>query len=411
MHSPDTRRTVVVTDAGRGSAIAFIRSLGRAGFRVVAADAAADSLGFQSRYAAHTHVYPDPRQQPDAFVASMLDLVASQHVDLLVPITDLALQPIVAHRESFEAITRLAAPETEALRIVTDKARTMQLAQELGVPVPKTSLVSTVQEALESAVDFSWPIVLKPQASHHMSDSDIESFKVTYAATLPDLADKMRQFEGRSAVLLQEYFEGDGEGVELLMSHGRPLAAFQHKRLRELPITGGPSTYRESQPLDPKLYADATRLLERLRWTGLAMVEFKVGAAKHMLMEINGRVWGSLPLATRSGMDFPLLLARLYLDGEAALGPDVRRDYRTGLRCRDLPRDLAWIAAILAQRRRHSFLPLPGRGQAVAALVGMLDPRSRMDVQAWDDPLPGLAQMPRILPRLLHKAKNGTDPH
>ena len=52
--------TVLVTDAGRGSALAIIRSLGRRGYRVIAADCERESGGFRSRYAAETLLYPDP---------------------------------------------------------------------------------------------------------------------------------------------------------------------------------------------------------------------------------------------------------------------------------------------------------------------------------------------------------------
>ena len=40
--------------------------------------------------------------------------------------------------------------------------------------------------------------------------------------------------------------------------------------------------------------------------------EFRVDAASDhwILVEINGRFWGSLPLAVASGMDFPLGLIR-----------------------------------------------------------------------------------------------------
>ena len=46
-----------------------------------------------------------------------------------------------------------------------------------------------------------------------------------------------------------------------------------------------------------------------LSYSGLAMVEFRRGPdGVGYLMEVNGRVWGSLPLAVRAGMDFPALL-------------------------------------------------------------------------------------------------------
>ena len=48
---------------------------------------------------------------------------------------------------------------------------------------------------------------------------------------------------------------------------------------------------------------------------GLTSSSVSVPTGEPVLMEINGRVWGSLPLAVRSGMDFPRKLVELYLDG------------------------------------------------------------------------------------------------
>ena len=73
----------------------------------------------------------------------------------------------------------------------------------------------------------------------------------------------LARFEGRCAVLLQEYYRGSGQGVELLMHAGRPLAAFQHRRLREVPVNGGASAFRESVPLDGELYRHSVRLLRK----------------------------------------------------------------------------------------------------------------------------------------------------
>ena len=97
----EPRGTVLITDAGRGSAIAFIRSLGRSGWRVVATDSIPNSIGFRSRYAAHHAVYPNPEHAPDAFVAWMVDIVREQQVDLIVPITDTAILPLSAAAAAF----------------------------------------------------------------------------------------------------------------------------------------------------------------------------------------------------------------------------------------------------------------------------------------------------------------------
>jgi predicted ATP-grasp superfamily ATP-dependent carboligase len=261
-------------------------------------------------------------------------------------------------------------------------------------------------EAIEQASGLGWPVVLKPLVSRLYRDQkEIESFKVSYADNPRQLAEQMQLFEGRCQVLLQEYYQGVGSGVELLMFKGRALAAFQHKRLREIPINGGASAFRQSMPLDPILYSHSVRLLEELNWTGLAMVEFKAGKDGPKLMEINGRIWGSLPLAVHCGMDFPARLAELYLYGppKGKAVPDT--SYAVGMRARNLFLDMVWVTQVLSGRRLYPFLPMPGRRHALKAIVQMLNPAYKFDILSLDDPFPGVKDTYRSITRLVAKMR------
>jgi predicted ATP-grasp superfamily ATP-dependent carboligase len=389
--------TVLVTDAGRGSAISIIRSLGRKGFRVIAADADARSPGFRSRYAVDQLIYPSPESAPRELVAALLRTACDRKVDLIIPVTDAVILPLAESRAKFRDVCQVAMPEATALDVVTNKLKTLELAERLQVPAPRTALVDTVQEALERGPALGWPIVLKPQKSRlYREQAVIEAFTVCYAENPERLAEQMARFEGRCAVLLQEYYQGSGQGVELLMHEGKPLAAFQHKRLREVPLNGGASAFRESVPLDQDHYTHSVRLLEAEGWTGLEMVEIKVGSEGPKLMEINGRVWGSLPLAVRSGMDFPARLAELYLYGPPAALPTASR-YRVGVRARNLELDMLWIASVLRGKRRYPFLGIPSRREGLAALLGLLNPSSKFDILSLEDPRPGLAEIVKIV--------------
>ncbi len=401
---PEQRPTALVTDAGRGSAIAIIRSLGRRGWRVIAADSSPHSLGFRSRYTAGRVIYPEPERAPRDAVAALKTAVEAERVTLIIPVTDAVILPLSEARAEFDGLCAIAMPTPEQLTVVTNKLKTIELAQELGVPVPLTRLVETAAEALALPIS-DWPVVLKPQASRLYRDqATVEHFEVSYAHNRDELAREIARFEGRCPVLLQSYYPGEGHGVELLLYEGRPLAAFQHKRLHEVPITGGASSFRQSVPLDPTLYDYSARLLGALKWTGLAMVEFKVGAEGGKLMEINGRIWGSLPLAVFSGMDFPARLAALYTDGPPAPanGPDTR--YRIGVKARNVERDLVWIASVLLGRRRRGALPAPPRRAALVGVAGLLNPLTRSDLFTLDDPVPGLAELPAIIGKWIRKA-------
>jgi predicted ATP-grasp superfamily ATP-dependent carboligase len=395
---------VLVTDAGRGSAIAVIRSLGRQGLHVTAADHDRRSAGFRSRYAAARLVYPDPAADPGAVVDRLHAHAAAGRVDLIIPVTDELLLPLAQARGRFAGLTALAVPDDDALAQVVDKRATIELARRLGVPVPRTVLVHTADEALAAAGELRWPLVLKPAASRIVRAGAIERFEVSYADSASALADGMRELEGRCPVLLQEYRAGETHGVELLAERGQILMAFQHRRLHELPITGGASSLREGVALDPELLGHATRLMRELLFTGLAMVEFRVGEGGAALIEVNGRIWGSLPLAVKSGVDFPLGLAAIYLGSRLPGAGPARSSETVGLRSRDLGRELAWIASVGRRRRRYPFLPAPPRRAALAAALRLPLPKDGFDLLARDDPAPALADAVHAARRLMRKA-------
>src|SRR5437899_5982503 len=98
--------TVLVTDAGRGSAISIIRSLGRKGWRVIAADFDSRSLGFRSRYTSGSLVYPAPETSPEECTSTLLKAVHDCKVDLLIPVTDQIILPLMDKRAKFEKVCK-----------------------------------------------------------------------------------------------------------------------------------------------------------------------------------------------------------------------------------------------------------------------------------------------------------------
>lgn len=386
-------RRVLVTDAGRTSAIACIRALGRRGWHVIAGDSDPHSTGFRSRFTKETFVYPAPEKSPRAFLDALHGFLATHAVDLLLPVTDECIHPLATERARFEPLTRLAIPPAAALARVTDKRATLELARELGLAVPETRVVQTVAEALRAAAELRYPLVLKPAVSRrYLPEEDrIEVGHVSFAHDARELALRMAGLEGGAPVILQSYEEGVGVGVECLAQEGRVLRAFQHRRLAEIPVHGGASAWRESVPLDPVLLAQSTRLIEALGWTGLVMVEFKLGV-RPWLLEVNGRVWGSIPLACLAGVDFPGELGELYCpEGAASPAQDgpprvngasmpPLGSYEVGLRSYNLEMMLSWIAQILLGHSQHPYLPRPGRRRALAGMIGLLDPSQKSDL-------------------------------
>jgi predicted ATP-grasp superfamily ATP-dependent carboligase len=384
---------------------------------VVAADELPRSPGFYSRYTSERVRYPPPAEAPEQAVAVLLRAARELSVDLIVPVTDEIILPLSEARAHFAGVCRLALPGTQALATALDKRATLELAEGLDIPVPRTALVANTDEALAAAADIGWPVVLKPQSSRvYRREQDpktgeqgkVAAFGVSYAAGPETLTTQVGRLEGRSGVLVQEYCTGTGIGIELLMDRGRPLAAFQHRRMREVPITGGASSYRDSVPLDPVVLDHAVRLLGALDWTGLAMVEFKAGNTGHTLMEVNGRIWGSLPLAVKAGMDFPARLVDLCLNGSSNARVRLDTAYEVGVRSRNLELETMWIGSALRRGRRYPFLEAPSRREALRVALRLLNPADGYDVLSRDDPRPGLAEIAQIIGKISRKLRRGS---
>jgi hypothetical protein len=153
-------------------------------------------------------------------------------------------------------------------------------------------------------------------------------------------------------------------------------------------VSGGASTYRESIPVEPSLRDACARLLSSVSWSGAAMIEFKLEetTGRPYLMEVNGRLWGSLKLAIDSGVDFPVLLARM--TSGATLTPTT--SYRTGIRCRWFWGDLNHLMHRL--RFSNAALDLredaPSKFRALVEFLIWRPWRDRFEVFAWTDPYP-----------------------
>ena len=195
----------------------------------------------------------------------------------------------------------------ESYDLVSDKYRLMRLAQELGVPIPDTVFVENGRLPNDIKDVGDYPLVVKPGRSLVSVDDTWTRTTVQQVANRQELEQLYRDTPYlRMPSLIQRRVEGEGQGIFALCDQGTPLALFAHRRLREKPPSGGVSVLRESIEL-PKTMTDyAVKLLEKVRWHGVAMVEFKVERDTGIprLMEINGRFWGSLQLALDAGVEF-----------------------------------------------------------------------------------------------------------
>lgn len=334
---------------------------------------------------------------PDEFAAAISKIVSRHSIDVVLPVTEITTLLLAEGQQLLPSNCTTPLPAIESIRIANDKVQVLRIARELGVPTPTTIIAGSARD-LPSVDRLAFPIVVKPARSRvRMADGWV-STSVSYAHDPDDLVHRLKMLQPSVfPVLLQERIMGPGVGVFVCFQEGHPIALFSHRRIREKPPSGGVSVLSESVPLDPVAAEQAVKLLSRLDWRGVAMVEFKKddrdGSLR--LMEINGRLWGSLQLAIDAGVNFPALQLAV-ATGSAAPLPT---EYRIGIRSRWLGGDLDVLLMSVLRSRRQ--LDLPGtRGSRVRSIMSFLRLLGRdlhYEIERPDDWGPALLEWRRKL--------------
>ncbi len=356
-------QAVVVTDAKYRSAIAAVRTLGRAGYRVVVTqtkgDCPVEPGAFVSRFTAERR-WIDGSATDAEYPERLRSLLAEYDHPVLFCIGAATLSAVSAERERFAPLCDFLIAPPETLQSLNDKEVVHQRALELGLPVPRE---------YHSGEELSYPVVVKPHCGEKFGLKAKDRYAIAEnPADYARIMDSMRRYDPEPIV--QQKVSGDGFGASLLLDRdSRLVGAVCHRRIREYPITGGPSTCCESI-YDPEKIDIAYRLLSSFRFVGMAMVEFKGDC----ILEVNPRIWGSFPLTDCADSPFACRYARSAAGEVLDYQP---QDYKIGVRMRFLLND---TAAIL-QSLRH--------GNWSAGFSGLADCfRAREALSRRDDPAP-----------------------
>lgn len=409
---------VLVTDGHELAGLSASRSLGRAGYQVTAllptpCPSDRPPVVLASRYVSSIRRGSDPWHNPAAFAQEVLALIdrdrSREQLDVVLPISEAAIYALDAVRAEVPDSVKLLMPSSEQLRYTLSKYHATQAAQRLGIPTPRTAFVYDGTQGGtwddSGLAQLRYPLILKvdnrplPAGGYQRG----RAIRVDDAQQAQAVLAELRASGG--AVIAQERVPGRGAGAFLLRAQGRTLLQFAHRRLHEVPYTGGVSSLRQSDPEAPAL-ALGERLLSGLDYSGVAMVEFRRAPNGELhFLEINGRLWGSLALALHAGVDFPLAMV------QAALSPpDLTLDvtpapppFPPEVRCRNIfPGEISYVKSVLTA-------PLSDRSRldkllTVAEFFALsLDPRIHHDYFWAKDPLPGLLQAGISSVQLLRK--------
>lgn len=227
------------------------------------------------------------------------------------------------HKEELEATFIVPYINYDLLKKLISKEGFYQIAEEYGLPYPKTKIVTVADYQAENylKLPFDYPIELKPEDPVSWLDVHFEgrkkAFTIHNEAELKDIISKIYSNGYKADLILQDFIPGDDSNMRVLnayvdKNHHVKMMCLGHPLLED-PTPQAIGNYMAILPeYDEKLYEQVESFLEKLNYVGMANFDIKYDNrdGKYKFFEINLRQGRSSFYVTLNGYN----LAKWYVD-------------------------------------------------------------------------------------------------
>ena len=334
--------------------IGLVRSLGEAGIPVYVGSYYDDNIAYYSRYCARKVRFSHSLARD--FVDRLIELgKAEQRKMVFFSDDDRAVLTFSAHRRELEPYYYFNLPDHTLVDSILDKRKFASLAESKGLPVPRSFMPSSAEEAEAFAKKVGYPCILKPSHKDDWWHPQFREVVGPYRKAI--LCRDREELTGyftkivriNPAVVMQEYVDGDDldlYSVNLYCNAaGEPLAYFIGHKLRVYPIHAGVGSLVETVH-EEEVAAAALQATRALGLRGHVNIQFKRDrrnrTLKIMEMHTRNSLWAYL--ATGSGLN---ITAIAYYDMIGTPCP-LNSGLRYGTRWIDLNKD---VKALLDYRK------------------------------------------------------------
>ncbi len=304
--SLESKIKVLVLDGDHKNALAIVRHLGKSRkYNIDLICYSKASVAYFSKYANNKYIIRGPKKYPEKFIQSLLDILSKNEYKTVIPVSYISFQLCSKFRDEISLLTNINIASNDQIKLASNKIATYDICKKLGIPFPKVYQIKVIDEI--NSIEIKFPCVIK-------GPFEMGKNLVDYASNKKDLVAKYHKmcnlYNFKDVLpIVQNYIVGEGAGFFAYYKNGKCINYFIHKRIREYPVTGGASTVAESY-FNEDILKYGERILDYLKWEGVAMVEFKKDnlTNEFNLMEVNAKFWGSLDLSLSAGVNFPQML-------------------------------------------------------------------------------------------------------
>jgi len=340
-------RTAIVL-SGHTMALGVVRALGTMGVPVIMVHYDEKDTGQYSKYIKDSLKAPHPEKHESEFINVLIELSKRYSGGVIFPVSDETVVAVARNKDTLSKHFIIACPEWEIVSQYIDKKHTYALADECGVPAPRTIIPESIKDVEDYAKQVDFPCLVKPSQSHLFYDHfKCKMYPVNNADEMISIY-KQATVAGLE-VMLQEIIPGDDDTVVNYNAYfwdGKPLVEFTAEHVRNAPPWWGSPRVALSNKI-PEVIEPGRKILKAMGFYGYACTEFKKDTRDgvYKLMEVNGRHNLSTLLSVRCGINFPWLQYKHLVNNELP----VAKGFESGIYWIDITRDMGYSLKFLKE--------------------------------------------------------------
>ena len=303
----------VVVAGGFQTGVVLMRNLVRRGLSVFCVEWFREQPCFRSVYGTSFEC-PNPDEKPAEWLEFMIGLSGRIGVKpVLMSSADQFVTAIARHAVQLSPHFQFCQSAAAVQGLMATKKRQYDLANEHGLPVPRTRFVSSAADMADFASVARFPCLFKPLHAREWSQlppgHPFRGQQLVLAPSPEELQQKYQTLAGLNPeVVVQEVIEGpDTAKLVYLSCYGRDghrIGACMVRQLRTMPIYFGSASVVEPVS-DPEADQLCDRFLHGIGYAGLCEIELKRDTrdGRIKMIEANPRYSVTADAAPYAGVD------------------------------------------------------------------------------------------------------------
>lgn len=286
---------------------------------------------FRSKYINKQFLIHSPIDNFKKFESDLLKVLNSIKYDCILPFGFVTTVAISKIKNKLNSYTNIGVADYNIINLVHDKEKLQLRLAKNGFQVPKIYEYKKFSDL--KCIDLKFPIVIKARKGCGVEKG------VRYAKNYDELKYYYNEITMNTSIntdlvdfskpLIQEYIPGKIHDALFLFNKGKMKAALTQIREVTYPLSGGVGV-NNITTYEPELIKYGKEILEFINWHGPCQVEVKkdMRDGKYKLIEINPKLWGTLDLSAKAGINFPLKAIEIAVSGDTK----EQYDYKVGLK-------------------------------------------------------------------------------